>query len=58
MLMVVGWILKILVFYLAVGVVSFFLLMCIFIYDEIKYYKEERKAKRINRKKMKGKYKC
>lgn len=58
MLMVVGWILKIVMFYLAVGVISLFLLMCIFIYDEIKYYKEERKAKRINRKKMKGKYKC
>ena len=58
MLMVVGWILKIVMFYLAVGVISLFLLMCIFIYDEIKYYKEERKAKRINKKKMKGKYKC
>jgi hypothetical protein len=55
MLVVVDWVLKILMFYLAVGVVSFVFLMLIFIYDEIKYNREERKAKRAERKKMKKK---
>ena len=55
MLMVVGWILKIVMFYLAVGVISFVLLMLIFIHDEIKYNLEDRKVKRAERKKMKKK---